>query len=191
MVAGHYCSTIFVALCKWWIYILGLEPNSKGRIQECSLSQLWDQNAIQRWSTEGLKIWRGASHNIRAFDGAKLVLILLNSWGRCDCPAAGPSWPACSSRPHRPLQVPPVLRINSESCRIHHVFRLHVRRAKSDELLLKKRKKRKLHFMQFWAGSFQEDYRIEVVVLSSFIKKDIRPVNLHPDIKNIRWTFRK
>ena len=69
-------------------------------------------------------------------------------------------------RPHRPLQVPPVLRINSESCRIHHVFRLHVRRAKSDELLLKKRKKRKLHFMQFWAGSFQEDYRIEVVVLT-------------------------
>ena len=76
-------------------------------------------------------------------------------------------------RPHRPLQVPPVLRINSESCRIHHVFRLHVRRAKSDELLLKKRKKRKLHFMQFWAGSFQEDYRIEVVVLNSFIKKYI------------------
>ena len=60
MVAGHYCSTIFVALCKWWIYIvLGLEPNSKGRIQECSLSQLWDQNAIQTWPTEGLKIWRG------------------------------------------------------------------------------------------------------------------------------------
>ena len=31
--------------------------------------------------------------------------------------------------------------INSKSCRIHHVFRLHVGRAKSDELLLKKERK--------------------------------------------------